>query len=237
MATYVVDTLRRAARSPVPWTLLVVGLAFGWAGLHLGVLALGQVAERMEALLLSTAQMTAALGALWLLGRLFGQDELAELAIAADCAAPGRVGRFLGRGLGTWIVGCLLGACVLFALSQRGHNPSHLLSLYSAIVMETAMVTAWGALLASLAGATFVLPGGLLLWLGGHLPWGTSALLPGRGGTALRALLPGPIPADTVTQRLASTTLVVLGLVTLTVAGTAFAPGRRARGRRSTDTG
>ena len=237
MPTYFLDTLRRSARRPALWSLVGLGLALGWAGLHLGVLALGDDPRRTAALVLSTGQATAALLGLWCLGRTLGEDASAELAVAADCTAPGRAGRFLGRSLGAWALASAGGILVGLVTSAGAASDASDLSMYFAIIVSGALIVGWGACLAALGGAALVLPGGLVLWLAGHLPWGGEALLPGPVGRILHALLPGPIFADTLKGRVPSVALVVLGLTVLVIAQTAFPPGRLAPGRRIADAG
>jgi len=221
------DTLRRALRHPGTWLLVLLGAFVAWCGLSLGILALGNKAIQARAVVVATAQTFAVLATLWVLALALEQDAGSDLALAADCTAPGRAGRFLGRWAGSVVVGACVGLILQAGLqTATGKDIGAPISLYFAIIVVSAFSGAWGLLLGAVGGSGQVLLPGLLIWVAGHLPWGSPALLPGWSGHALAAWLPSPIPPrGQAAGSLASSTLAILGLLALGIA-VRWGPGR-----------
>jgi hypothetical protein len=227
MIALAADTLRQALRSPGPWVLLAVGALVGVLGLDLAVLALGAAEAQSAELALATSLTTATLATLWVLGRALDEDRRSPLVRSVDAAVPGVGGRLLGRWAGAVLAGSLVGACLLGLLlglgGQAWPGPGY---LYVAIVSAELLVGAWGLLLARSGSGTTALLAGALLWMLGHLPWGSPGLLPGLAGRTLGTLLPGPHVAERGVAGVAAALLSVLGLLLLAAAprGGAAAP-------------
>jgi hypothetical protein len=213
------DTLRRATRAGGSWALLGLGLAAGWAGFSLAILALGEVGTQAIAVVTSTTLTWSVLLGLQALSRALAHDEAATLTRAVDACAPGAPGRWVGRWMGAVATGVLAGLLLGGLLVALSPAPAGLLlSLYLTTFAAVLPATAWGLLLAAVGGARLALGGGLLAWVLGHLPWGSAALLPGPAGRTVAALLPGPSAgAAPVGGVLAALGLVALALAARTL--------------------
>jgi hypothetical protein len=196
MWAYALSSVGTALRAPATLLFVALGCAGGWIGLSLSVLALGEGSAQAPAIALSTAQATAALLTLWWIARLLDEDGAAGFTQMADQTIPGPRGRLLGRWLGAGGIGSLGGVLVHLLLSAAT-GLSVDLYLYLAILIPALSVGAWGALLGARGSGGLAVGGGTALWVLGHLPWGTEALLPGAPGRLLAACLPrGPGVAE-----------------------------------------
>lgn len=213
MLVLALDTLVRALRAPGVWVLFGLGLATGWAGLSLAVLALGDTAHQAPEMISSTTQTWAGLLTIWTLARFLDQDRGSDLRAALDASRVGEVGRGLGRWAGAVLLGAS-GATVLggvLALQVR-HGVDTLSLLYTSISVALAM-GAWALALTAWLGPGLAMGGSLFLWVLGHLPWGSDALVPGFLGHAVLTVLPRPMTLPATMGGLASTGCLVLGLL------------------------
>jgi hypothetical protein len=220
------DTVRRALRHPGTWLLAGLALFTAWCGLGLSILALGDASSQTRGLIVATSQSFGALSALWTLSIVLEQDTVSGLALALDCTAPGPQGRILGRWAGATVIGASTGLALQLALqtATRTSTPGSLY-LYSANIIGPAQVAAWGLLLSAIARGPHVLLPGLMLWLVGHLPWGSPELLPGWGGHVVASLLPASWTPDRPGTVLGASLLATLGLLCLAAAWTAAPRG------------
>lgn len=231
MWAYATATLRQAWRSPVSWVICALGIFAGWFATAAAVLAIADVGEQGEPLILSTGHLAGVLLTLWLIGRSLDEDRHSGFASSADATAPGVAGRVLGRWLGATLSGTLMSALVgmLIATSSALQQADPIL-LLSTSIMQTGVVAAWGLLLGCLwrgGGASLAV---FLLWVLGHLPWGSGRLLGGgpeagdagwlEGALArmLGAVLPGPRVGEGVAEALGYTSAAVAGLLLLALA-------------------
>ena len=218
MWPYASATLKSAWRSPMAWSLLVLGGLTGWFATSAAILALDDAGAQSQPLTLSTAQLVGVLLALWLTGRSLDEDRHSGFAAAADAAQPGPGGRLLGRWLGATLAGgglALLTATAIAAVARVEQPP--VLLLLSTSIMAPAVVSAWAVLLGNVwrgAGATLTV---FLLWLLGHLPWGVAPYLDGLFGRLVGGILPGPRTAGTI-DTLGYTSAAVAGLLLVTLA-------------------
>jgi hypothetical protein len=192
MAAFAADLLRQAIRSPAPWVLAALGALAVLAGLSLEILAGAEIPGRASDLALSTALAFGYLTGLWVAASTAAQDASAGLAAAAGCTAPGPLARTLGRWIGSAGVAlvvsyiCMASAGPCAGLLDRG------VYVFITSISVGAVGAAWGVLLGAWARAGGAILAGVGLWLLGHLPWGTEALLAGTAGEIVAAWLPGP---------------------------------------------
>ena len=216
MWAYARVTAKDAVLSPVTWGLCLLGVFFGWFATTLAILALVEIEGQGEALVISTSQLFGALLTLSLLGRTLEEDSTSGFTLAGDATAAGPQGRLLGRWVGACTGGVVMTLIVAALTASTGAAPMppiHYL-LYTT-TLSIAVVGAWAVLLASqwngAAGGLIV----LLLWILGHLPWGTAPFAEGTLGRALAAWLPGPRPVDGGWSTLGYTSATVAGLLLL----------------------
>jgi hypothetical protein len=186
------STLRQAGRNAGFWVVCLLGLAAGWVGLELSVLALGTADVQAPEMIRSTALATVAVASLWILAGAMEQDRASGFRPSLDCCAPGWRGRLMGRWAGSALAGAVGGLIVSLVLGVGQGQLDQNLSLYITLIVQGALLASWGLLLARLGSGGAIVVGGLLLWLLGHLPFGTPALWPGTMGTLCAAWLPGP---------------------------------------------
>ena len=218
MWAYASATLRHALRSPVSWVLLALGVFFGWFALTAAVLAIDDVSRQAASIGSSTAHLAAALLTLWVLGRSLEEDRHSGFAAAADASRAGPRGRVLGRWVGAALAGALLGVGVALAIALTTRLPSTpLILLLSTSIQVSAMVGAWAVLLGSLWRGGGAMLAALVLFVLGHLPWGSPAFLAGRVGFALGTWLPGPRSSGGL-DSLGYTSLAVAGLLLVSLA-------------------
>jgi hypothetical protein len=219
MWPYALATLRQAYRSPLAWALAALGAFAGWFAATTAILALDEVGEQALPLVVSTSHLAGVLLVLWLVGRGLEEDRHSGFAAAADATGPGTAGRLLGRWAGATLAGTTLALAVGGLLSLLGVRPGPAaLSLFFTSIQATALVGAWAVLAGSLARAGGAALAVFVLWVLGHLPWGTAPFLEGAGGRALAAWLPGPRDAATAVASLGYTSAAVAGLLLATVA-------------------
>jgi hypothetical protein len=209
MWAYALASLRTTTRSPIPWVLAGLGMAAGWFGLTMSILALGEVGSHGAGLLVGTGQAFGVLTALWAVARHLEQDAGSELVAAADASGPGRAGRLLGR----WAGGTLAGLGVAL-LVQVGTG-----ALESAPLIEDGPRGGIYLVIANIQA--------VILWGLGHMPWGSAGLLEGAPGSALRAWLPGPRDPAEAPTTLGYTAASTAGLLLLALT---LARPRAARG-------
>ena len=219
MWVYARATLREALTSPVAWGLLGLALFFGWCATALAILALVGVEAENRDLVASTSQLFGAILCLGLLGKLLDEDRGSGFALAADAAGPGPTGRVLGRFAGAVLTGTALSLAAAHALAIAGASPApeSLYLLYTSMC-SIALVGAWGVLLGTQWNGVAAGLAVLLLWVLGHLPWGTPPFLSGVPGQLLRAWLPGPRAGGSVLLGLGYTSAAVGGLLALSAA-------------------
>lgn len=219
MWAYARITLKEAAASPATWGLCILGAFFGWFATTLAILAVAEIEGQARALVEGTSQLFGALLTLGLLSRTLEEDSGSGFALAGDAARTGPQGRLLGRWLGSVTAG-VLASLIVAALTAATGAAGSLDAWYLlyASIMAMAVVGAWAALVSSQwagpVGALVV----LLLWVLGHLPWGTDPFLAGPLGSAIGALLPGPRPTADGWRTLGYTSAAVSGLLLLALA-------------------
>ncbi len=219
MWVYAKATLREALSSPTAWGLLGLALFFGWCATALAILALVGVEAENRALVESTSQLFGAICCLGLLGELLAEDRGSGFALAADAAGPGAAGRVAGRWAGAVLAGTLLSLVAAHVLALIGASPSpNPLSLLYTSICSIGLVGAWGVLLGTQWNGVAAGLAVLLLWVLGHLPWGTPPFLSGIPGQVLRAWLPGPRAGGNVLLGLGYTSAAVGGLLALSAA-------------------
>jgi len=219
MWAYTIATLRQALRSPVTWVLAALTVFSGWFATSAAILAISDLADQSEALVLSTAHLGGVLLTLWLVARSLDEDRTSGFACAADASAAGCGGRILGRWAGGTLAGATLSAATgaLIASTSALQQPPALLLLYTN-VLACGIVAAWAMLIGTWwrsGGATLAV---FLAWVLGHLPWGVPQFLEGPGGRALAALLPGPRHGLTGLNAMGYTSAAIAGLLLLALA-------------------
>jgi hypothetical protein len=173
------------------WGIAVLGVLAGWGGFSLSILALGEMESQEREVALSTAHAFGVLAALWVAAIQGAEDTATGFAVAAGCARPGVLGRLLGRALGAASVGIVVVYMILAGLAQATWALGSI-QLLIATTWVVLSISAWGLLFAASGRAGVAVLCGLVLWVLGHLPWGSADLLPGSAGRALGAWLPGP---------------------------------------------
>ena len=220
MWAFTLVTLRQALRSPVPWVVGALGVFVGWSATSLAILALGVGAQGQQ-LTLSTSHFVATVLTLWLLGACLTQDARSGFARAGDATGPGTLGRTLGRWAGATVsataAGSLVGLLVA-ALSNSATAPVTYLLITTTQI--GALVGAWQLLLATRLPVQAATLAAFMLWLMGHLPWGTAPFMEGTAGLALASWLPGPRGVEEILGTLLSTGAAIGGLLLLTAATT-----------------
>jgi hypothetical protein len=219
MWAYTRITLKEAALSPTTWGVCLLGAFFGWFATTLAILAVADIESQSRALVEGTSHLFGALLTLGLLSRAFEEDSGSGFALAGDATRAGPQGRLLGRWLGAVLAGAL-GSLLVAALTTATGATGALDPLYLLYtsILTLGVVGAWSALVSSQwagpAGALVV----LLLWVLGHLPWGTAPFLAGGVGRTVAALLPGPRAAAGGWLTLGYTSAAVAGLLLLALA-------------------
>jgi hypothetical protein len=214
MWAYAIATWRQGYRSPFTWVLAAIAVFAGWFGTTAAILALRDVGDQGVPIILSTGHLAGVFLAIWLIGRSLEEDRHAGFAAAADAAAPGHAGRLLGRWVGATAAGTALAVLVAYVTATSSALPwPDALLLLSTSIQTTALAGAWGLLLGTLwrSGGAMVLV--LLLWVLGHLPWGTAPFLEGTIGRVVGAWLPGPRLADSGAEALGYTSAAVAGIL------------------------
>lgn len=214
MWAYAIATWRQCYRSPFTWTLAAIAVFAGWFGTTAAVLALRDVGDQGLPLILGSSHVAGVLLTLWLIGRALEEDRHAGFAAAADAAAPGHMGRLLGRWVGATAAGSTLAMFVGYVTATSSAlpwPPATLLLITS--IQVSALAGAWALLLGTIwrSGGAMILV--LLLWILGHLPWGTAPFLDGTAGTVLGAWLPGPRHVDSGAETLGYTSAAVAGIL------------------------
>jgi hypothetical protein len=219
MWVYAKATLREALSSPTAWGLLGLAIFFGWCATALAILALVGVEAENRALVESTSQLFGAICCLGLLGKLLDEDRGSGFALAADAAGPGPAGRIVGRWAGAVTAGTVLAMAAAHALAVVGASPGpdSLYLLYTSM-SSIALVGAWGVLLGTQWNGVAAGLAVMLLWVLGHLPWGTPPFLTGVPAQVLRGWLPGPRAAGSALLALGYTSAAVGGLLALSAA-------------------
>lgn len=228
MLAFLRDTLRRTLRSPGPYVIVGVGVLVGWTALGLSILALGRDTATSAPLLLATGQLVAAVGVLWTLGRRLQEDRSSGFTRAADCTAPGVRGRAAGRWGGAVLLGTGLGFAVvglLLPLAPATPSPSLLLLYSASIGVAGLLVASWGIVLDRIGAGPALLLLGLVVWVAGHLPWGSPDLVPGVAGRLVGALLPRPPAPDTTPSGWLAAVAAAGGLLALALARPRRGPG------------
>lgn len=214
MWAYLRMTLRVARRMPILGLFAGLGLAAVAVGLGLGIYALSSDPAANARLAQESVVGTAALAALWLLARTLEGDSRSGFCVAADQTAAGVVARLSGRWAGAVVVGLL---CALpAAAASCAWAGSDLTLLLLTTSCGAGLCAAWALLLGGFgAGSVGICCGVGLLWVAGHLPWGS----PGWGGSwaaGMAALLP---PGSAVEGGLrAGAPAALLGLVGVALA-------------------
>ena len=218
MWAYAAATLRDAWRSPMSWVLLGIGVFLGWFATIAAILALDEVGRQAVPLTFSTAHLGGALLAVWLIARSTDADRHSGFAAAADATRAGHHGRALGRWAGACCAGLALSllTAVLITLAA-GLAPPPGPSLLSTSIQVITVVGAWAVLLGVVWRGAGVMLLAVVLYVLGHLPWGTHALLNGAPGLVIGALLPGPRSSETI-QSLGYTSAAAAGLLLVSLA-------------------
>ena len=200
----------------MPWVVAAIAAFAAWFGVSFAILALDRTPSDAAALLVSTAQLGAAITLAWLVQSTLDEDASSGFVVAADAAASGPGGRWMGRWGGALVASWLCGSlAVMVAALATKQSLGGALLLWITSIVPLAVHGAWALLAAVHWRGGAALGVVLLIWFLGHLPWGRPPVLEGLLGQMLRAWLPTPRAIHAPWAHAPAALLTTLGLLWL----------------------